>query len=349
MSKRKKGKKGFPQETRSSQEHQTVKGNSNGLVQTGERLGGSYQGTKKPEMVVEKRRAVGRVVFSPYAWSKLLWFRYRGDTEVSGFGVSSMGDPLYVVDFVTVPQEVTEVTTEMDDVGVADFFEDMHEKGLQPCEYGRIWIHTHPGMGVSPSSVDEKCFGEVFGRCDWSVMMIVGGDKKDQKVYCRLGFNIGPGTEVLLETGVDWTGVFGGSDHQGWEAEYQKNVHKAYVYNYGGAVGVPGIGEPGKVEYMGFNEYDGWAEEDDEVDDTGYNALWCKAMGRDVDAITELGMMSENDVAGLLAMGFDPGQILWYDSELLGYTSPDDLDEWGEEQRKACNSGYNGSIGFGQY
>ena len=45
--------------------------------------------------------------FSPTAWSKLLFFRDRGDSEVGGFGVTPVDDLLHVRDFLTVRQDAT--------------------------------------------------------------------------------------------------------------------------------------------------------------------------------------------------------------------------------------------------
>ena len=45
--------------------------------------------------------------FSPTAWAKLLFFRDRGETEISGFGVTEPDDLLYVTDFITIKQEAT--------------------------------------------------------------------------------------------------------------------------------------------------------------------------------------------------------------------------------------------------
>ena len=324
-------------------------------VQKEGQSGISEQPPKKVKKV-KVRKAVGKVVFTPYAWAKLLWFRYRSESEVSGFGVSSVDDPLYVVDFVTVKQTVTGVTTQMDDMGVADYFADMDEKGLQPCEYGRIWIHTHPGMGVTPSGVDESCFADVFGRCDWSIMMIVGGEKGTQQVYCRLGFNVGPGTAVSLATEIDWTAEFSGSDYEAWEAEYKRNVTEDHgMYGIGGIGGIDtigfGAGAVGQAgERFGGSE-DAYAEVDvDEVEEGSpqYCALWTKAMGGDSQAIGDLLMMPVEDVRVLQAKGFEPGQILWYDAEIYAM-EPGDLDQYEEEQRIACANGYSGYVGDYNY
>jgi proteasome lid subunit RPN8/RPN11 len=309
-------------------------------VQMGEKLLDSSPVKKKEPVkeVVKEPRRRDRLVFSPYAWAKLLWFRYRGDSEVSGFGISSIADPLFVVDFVTVLQEVSGVTTQMDDVGVADFFEDMHEKGLQPCEYGRIWIHTHPDMAPNPSGTDMLCFNKVFGKCDWSVMMILGGAEGKQETLCRLKFNVGPGTTIELPTvEIDWRVPFPGTDYGAWEQEYKDNVKEDVRVAY------CCIPTHESVDSIAGETY-GAAEGAEYVDDPDYMELWQRGMDGDALALSELTCLTCTQVEELKEAGFDGGQIAWYDAELISLDGPEDLDQWEEEQRVATG-GTPGSMG----
>ncbi len=129
---------------------------------------------------------------------------------------------LLVTEFNTVKQSCTLVGVRFDDEAVADYFDWMVDRGLVPGEFGRCWLHTHPGDCPLPSLLDEETFGRVFGRCDWAVMFILakGGD-----TYCRLRFNAGPGGEILLPVKVRWDLGFGhGTAQVEWLAEYKKNV-----------------------------------------------------------------------------------------------------------------------------
>ncbi|MGB6919467.1 MAG: hypothetical protein WBF96_13240, partial [Phycisphaerae bacterium] len=85
----------------------------------------------------------------------MLYFRDRSDTEVGGFGVTDAKDPLLVQEFVTVEQRVTSVSVSFDDGAVADFFDSQVDAGRKPEQFGRIWLHTHPGDSPQPSVVDE--------------------------------------------------------------------------------------------------------------------------------------------------------------------------------------------------
>jgi proteasome lid subunit RPN8/RPN11 len=118
---------------------------------------------KEPEKIVLR--------FTPTAWAKLLYFRDFGDTEVGGFGVTAKDNLLLVEDFVTVRQKVSVVSVSFDDDAVADFFESQVDAGRRPEQFGRIWLHTHPGDSPQPSMVDEETFERVFGRCEWAVAL----------------------------------------------------------------------------------------------------------------------------------------------------------------------------------
>jgi hypothetical protein len=96
--------------------------------------------------------------FSPTAWAKLLYFRDRSDNEVGGFGITEPDDLLYVREFITVKQEVSIVSVEFDDEAVADFFDTQVDLGRQPEQFGRVWLHSHPGDSPQPSDIDEETF-----------------------------------------------------------------------------------------------------------------------------------------------------------------------------------------------
>ena len=158
---------------------------------------------------------------SPTAWAKLLYLRDVGETEIGGFGITPADDLLYVEDIGLVKQLCTWVHVEFDDQSVADFFDSQVDAGRRPEQFGRIWIHTHPGSSPQPSGTDEATFARVFGGAHWALMFILarGGES-----YARLRFNVGPGGEVLLPVEVDYSRPFAGSDSATWQAEYEANV-----------------------------------------------------------------------------------------------------------------------------
>jgi proteasome lid subunit RPN8/RPN11 len=170
--------------------------------------------------------------FSPTAWAKLLYMRDAGPTEIGGFGITAEDDLLYVESFQIVRQTASSVHIAFDDEAVADFFEDAVDRGLQPRQFMRVWIHCHPADSAEPSETDEQTFERVFGDCDWAVMFILA---RGGAVYARLRFNAGPGGAIELPVEVDYSQQFPGADHDTWEAEYEANVKVDHRFRDGGA------------------------------------------------------------------------------------------------------------------
>jgi proteasome lid subunit RPN8/RPN11 len=161
--------------------------------------------------------------FSPTAWAKLLFLRDYGDTEVGGFGIAPATDLLYVEDVRLVRQVSTGISVAFQDDAVADFFDEQVDAGLQPQQFARLWLHSHPGDCPQPSSRDEETFLRVFGKSDWAVMFILAQGGQN---YARLQFHVGPGGGMMLPVVVDYSRPFSASDHAAWEEEYLANVQE---------------------------------------------------------------------------------------------------------------------------
>ena len=183
---------------------------------------GLKQRQQRPSWRVERNeREYFAIRFSPTAWAKLLYFRDRSDNEVGGFGITDPDDLLFVREFITVKQEVTCVSVKFDDESVANFFEDQVDLGRKPEQFGRIWLHSHPGDSPEPSVIDDETFERVFGTCQWALMFVVA---QDNNTYAKLRFNVGPGGQVLIPVGIDYSQDFGSSNHELWDTEYTTNV-----------------------------------------------------------------------------------------------------------------------------
>jgi proteasome lid subunit RPN8/RPN11 len=161
--------------------------------------------------------------FSPPAWAKLLYLRDAGKTEVCGFGIADAGDLLHVEDVVLVHQLCTWVSAELEDAAVADFFDAQVDQGRQPEQFGRVFLHTHPGDSPKPSNTDEATFGRVFGSVEWAVMFILA---RGGACYARLRYNVGPGLDVELPVEVDYGQPFAATDWDAWQEEYEAHVHQ---------------------------------------------------------------------------------------------------------------------------
>jgi len=173
---------------------------------------------RRPRRKRPQRRPTLR--FSPTAWAKLLFLRDLGPTEVGGFGISAPDDLLFVHDVQLVRQRCTEVFVSFDDVAVADFFEGQIDLGRKPEEFGRLWIHTHPGCCPQPSPTDIETFDRVFGTCDWAVMFIIA---RSGNTFAELHWRAGSAS-LPMNVEVDFTHPFAESDHTSWNEEYRANM-----------------------------------------------------------------------------------------------------------------------------
>jgi hypothetical protein len=149
-----------------------------------------------------------------------------GPTEVGGFGITSRNDLWLVEDVALVRQQCTEVTVKFDDAAVADFFDVQVDQDRKPDEFGRIWIHTHPGHSAFPSGTDEATFSRCFGRTDWAVMLIVA---RGGRVYARVRFAVGPGGSLVLPVEIDFGWPFPATAESAWQEEYRRCVTEEAV------------------------------------------------------------------------------------------------------------------------
>ena len=191
--------------------------------------------------------------FSPTAWAKLLFMRDVTDNEVGGFGITEADDLLFVTDFVLVKQKVTCVTISFEDESVADLFEDQVEAGRQPEQFGRIWLHSHPGDSPEPSCTDESTFARVFGSCDWAIMFIVA---QDSKTFARLRFNAGPGGEVKIPVYVDYSYEFDAADFELWKQQYLANVVEDTAFSLTGKSRSTSGKQQDEVDIFGDNSFE---------------------------------------------------------------------------------------------
>jgi len=126
-----------------------------------------------------------------------------------------------VEDIQLVKQQCTAVSVKFDDTAVADFYDQQVDQGRKPEQFGRIWIHTHPGDCPLPSLTDEATFERCFGSTDWAVMFIIAAGGA---TYARMQFNVGPGGAHRIRTEVDFHCEFGGADTAASDEEYDDHV-----------------------------------------------------------------------------------------------------------------------------
>lgn len=176
------------------------------------------------EEFIKPQTTFGEIIrFTPYAYSKLIWMRDRGNTEVAGYCVTETKDPLLITDFCLIKQKCTAVTFDLDPNDIVDYMERMMDRGLPPWACVNILAHSHPGNSPNPSGVDEDNFKKAFSHPDWAIMLIIA---QDDSMYCRLRLNVGPGVEKLLKVEVDFNQDFPASNHFEWDKEYKDKVSK---------------------------------------------------------------------------------------------------------------------------
>lgn len=169
--------------------------------------------------------------FTPYAWAKICYMRDVDRVEVAGYGESAEDDLATIIDFHMVEQDNAPATVSLRGDGIAGHLEGMFERGVPPERCGRIWIHTHPSNGVTPSSTDEKTFEELYDAAPWSVMLIVG---TEGATSCRLKVMKPFPYIVECQTGLTWDYDFAGSDREDWAEEYERCVNKQKTTVYTG-------------------------------------------------------------------------------------------------------------------
>ncbi len=180
--------------------------------------------TRGKPRLIRRRPPFPAIRLTPYAWAKLRYLRDAGPTEIGGFGVSAPGEPLLIEEIMLVAQRCDWASVQFDDAAVADYFDRQVELGRQPEEFGRVWIHTHPGNCPRPSAVDEETFARVFGHCQWAVMLIIAAGGA---TYARIAFGVGPGGSWEIPVEVDYELPFPAADHRTWQTEYEASVRPA--------------------------------------------------------------------------------------------------------------------------
>ena len=161
------------------------------------------------------------LLFTPYAWKKLVYLRDLSDNEVGALGVSVPGKPLVIADLLVPKQLVSWVSVAFDMDNVSDLYADMSEKNRPMEEFARVWIHTHPGSSATPSGTDENTFMTNYGTCNWSVMFILA--KSGATTAC-LRLKTPQKLDIQLGVGIDWTVPFDATDEVEWKSHYAQSI-----------------------------------------------------------------------------------------------------------------------------
>jgi hypothetical protein len=104
-----------------------------------------------------------KVYITPQAYEKMsLWARLGGNKnrEFTCFGRVQVTDNglLYVTDAYLIKHEGSSGGVDGDDADINRLMYELYEKGIDPAEAFRCWVHSHPGKGESAvflSATDE--------------------------------------------------------------------------------------------------------------------------------------------------------------------------------------------------
>lgn len=161
--------------------------------------------------------------FTQYAWRKLIWMRDRQKKEVAGWAVTDPDDNLLVRDIAILPQIVTYATFDFDKQGMSDYTVRRVREGMQPNQFLRVWIHTHPGESAEPSTKDLETFRRDLAEYEWQVMFIIG---ETGKYTCTMRLRLENG--LVAETALPVEMHMDPAHVEEWEKEFKENV-KNYV------------------------------------------------------------------------------------------------------------------------
>lgn len=160
---------------------------------------------------------------TPYFVAKYAWFRDRGKTEVSGYGLSDPDNLLHYTDLIIPKQQCSGANTEIDeDDWLRIIATELMDKYPAQC-YHRLWAHTHPGFGPQPSSVDESTFVSHMQSPTWGIMLIYSTNGDFYARFCQKN----PRLILEMEVGIDWAPPHRSFDPELWEKEYLTQISES--------------------------------------------------------------------------------------------------------------------------
>ncbi len=124
------------------------------------------------------------------AWNKMSYWAALGGKEhreFTCFGQAHHDDgDLYVTDCFLVKQEGTSAGVDGDDADINRLMMELYEKGIEPDEAFRCWIHSHPGTGPTAtylSGTDDANI-ERYLTGQWLISIVL--DSKGGNPFCQV-------------------------------------------------------------------------------------------------------------------------------------------------------------------
>lgn len=128
-----------------------------------------------------------RLLIEAAAFDKFLFMRDHRNFEVTMFGITKKDNPLHVIDFELVKQEVNATSSDCCPKYMAEFVEAKAIEGIAPINCERVWCHTHPMTGegsANPSGKDMATWKDPDNQYkNFLVMMILS---RSGQMTCKL-------------------------------------------------------------------------------------------------------------------------------------------------------------------
>lgn len=119
---------------------------------------------------------IPQIIISPLALDKMKVYVDECDEEVGWLGTAErQGRDIYITDMYLFEQEVSSVTTDIDEASLTAFAQELlqREDGVEIWNNIRVWGHSHVKMATNPSGTDEDQM-ETFVECghEWFIRII---------------------------------------------------------------------------------------------------------------------------------------------------------------------------------
>jgi hypothetical protein len=176
------------------------------------------------------------------AYYKMVYLANRFPTECGGWGVADDPDaPLRINSIQLTEQRASAASIKFDAADINRWKDEKVAEGKDFEQFGRVWVHTHPGNTVHPSSDDVESFESIVRHQvstnelaaailpaseipnlpePWAIMVIVG---TQGALHAEIGFIWhGEFMRHIIQISSKWDDT----TTTGWDAAYEANVSK---------------------------------------------------------------------------------------------------------------------------
>lgn len=174
-----------------------------------------------------------QITFSPLAWAKMQAACVLDARECGFYGITPKDSIFTVNDLYLPKQEVSGTSVSFDDEDVSAYFADYGQRGFIPRQLTTVWIHRHPGIGLTPSNTDENTFNTIIGQQDAAIMVIFDTGKAAAWLQINRLYGQPYKMRTSIECVVDYTKSFDGFDLDAFSVLFKEKVAaRTFTPNY---------------------------------------------------------------------------------------------------------------------